>query len=117
MFEKLQADYQRFKEVDSALLDPAVSSDPARVASLARERGALAKVAVPYDQYLARLFGVLAGRFHLDVWGRDVRESLSVLESIYHVLADQSATYRAEFLEILINLLIAVELVIALWPW
>ncbi|RUL84995.1 peptide chain release factor 1 [Tautonia sociabilis] len=52
MFEKLQADYRRFLEVDSALLDPAVSSDPSRVAALAKERGALAKAAVPFGRYL-----------------------------------------------------------------
>jgi peptide chain release factor 1 len=52
VFEKLQADYRRFREVDEALLDPAVSSDPGRVSSLAKERGALAKLGVPYGEYL-----------------------------------------------------------------
>ncbi len=52
MFERLQADYQRFQEVEAALLDPEVSSDPSRVTSLARERGTLAKVALPFGRYL-----------------------------------------------------------------
>ncbi len=52
MFEKLHADYQRYLEIEKALLDPSVSSDPARVASLAKERGVLAKVAQPYGRYL-----------------------------------------------------------------
>jgi peptide chain release factor 1 len=52
VFEKLQADYQRFKELDAALLDPSLAFDPARYASLAKERGSLAKLAVPYDHYL-----------------------------------------------------------------
>ena len=52
MFEKLQADYQRFLEIEAALLDPAVTADAARVTALAKERGALAKVAVPYGRYL-----------------------------------------------------------------
>jgi peptide chain release factor 1 len=53
VFEKLQADYQRFCELDSALNDPeVVSGDPSRVASLARERGSLAKLALPYGRYL-----------------------------------------------------------------
>lgn len=52
MFEKLHSDYQRFLEIEKALLDPAVSSDPARVAALAKERGSLAKVALPYARYL-----------------------------------------------------------------
>jgi peptide chain release factor 1 len=52
VFEKLQADYRRFREVDQALLDPDVASDPARVSALAKERGTLAKAAVPYGRYL-----------------------------------------------------------------
>ncbi|MFO0890231.1 MAG: peptide chain release factor 1 [Isosphaeraceae bacterium] len=52
MFEKLQSDYQRFLEIERALLDPAITIDPAKVTALARERGSLAKLAVPYGRYL-----------------------------------------------------------------
>jgi peptide chain release factor 1 len=52
VFDKLQADYQRFRELEAALLDPAVAADAARVTALAKERGALAKVAEPYGRYL-----------------------------------------------------------------
>ena len=52
MFEKLQADYRRFLEVEAALLDPATATDPARLTALAKERGSLAKVALPYGRYL-----------------------------------------------------------------
>ncbi len=52
MFEKLQADYQRFLEIERALLDPTVTADAARVSSLAKERGTLAKIALPYGRYL-----------------------------------------------------------------
>jgi peptide chain release factor 1 len=52
VFEKLQADYQRFLELDAALLDPAIATDSARVTALAKERGSLAKVALPYGRYL-----------------------------------------------------------------
>lgn len=52
MFEKLHSDYQRFLEIEAALLDPSVSSNPSRVASMAKERGVLAKVALPYARYL-----------------------------------------------------------------
>jgi peptide chain release factor 1 len=52
VFEKLQADYRRFQEVEAALLDPAMTSDMARVTALAKERGTLAKVALPYARYL-----------------------------------------------------------------
>jgi peptide chain release factor 1 len=52
MFEKLQSDYQRFQELDAALLNPESAGDGARLASLAKERGSLAKVALPYGRYL-----------------------------------------------------------------
>jgi peptide chain release factor 1 len=52
VFEKLQSDHQRFREIEQLLLDPEITSDPSRVAALAKERGALAKLAVPYDRYL-----------------------------------------------------------------
>jgi len=52
VFEKLQNDYQRFLEIERSLLDPAITVEPSRVAALAKERGALAKLAVPYGRYL-----------------------------------------------------------------
>ncbi|GAC1335565.1 MAG: peptide chain release factor 1 [Isosphaeraceae bacterium] len=52
MFERLQADYERFRQVEAALLDPLASNDPAKVAALAKERGGLAKVAEPFGLYL-----------------------------------------------------------------
>jgi peptide chain release factor 1 len=52
VFEKLQADYQRFLEIERLLLDPGVARDPVRVSALAKERGSLAKIAVPYARYV-----------------------------------------------------------------
>ncbi len=52
MFEKLQADYQRFLEIERLMLDPDITSDSGRVTALAKERGSLAKVAIPYGRYL-----------------------------------------------------------------
>ncbi len=52
MFEKLQADYQRFLEIERSLLDPEVTADSSRVTALAKERGTLAKIALPYGRYL-----------------------------------------------------------------
>lgn len=52
MFEKLQSDYQRFLEVEAALQAPETVSDGAKLAALAKERGMLAKVALPYGRYL-----------------------------------------------------------------
>ena len=52
MFEKLQTDYQRFLEIEAALLDPDIGAEPARMRTLAKERGSLAKLALPYQRYL-----------------------------------------------------------------
>ena len=52
MFEKLQADYQRFLEIERALLDPEVTSDARQVRALSKERGSLAKLALSYGRYL-----------------------------------------------------------------
>jgi peptide chain release factor 1 len=52
VFEKLQADYQRFVEIEQQLLDPEVVTDPNKATTLAKERGALAKIAIPYGRYL-----------------------------------------------------------------
>ncbi|MEX1096691.1 MAG: hypothetical protein WED34_11630 [Planctomycetales bacterium] len=66
------------------------------------------------DQYVARVYRMLAVRFHLDEWGQSIRRSLGVLEGIYTVVADQSATLRTELLEAIIVLLILVEIVLSL---
>jgi peptide chain release factor 1 len=52
VFEKLQADYQRFVEIEQQLLDPEVVTDPNKATTLAKERGTLAKIAIPYGRYL-----------------------------------------------------------------
>ena len=52
MFEKLQADYQRFLDIERALLDPEVTSDARQVRALSKERGSLAKLALGYGRYL-----------------------------------------------------------------
>lgn len=52
MFDKLLSDYQRFLEVEAALLDEAIVGDPSRFIALAKERGTLAKLGEPYGRYL-----------------------------------------------------------------
>ena len=39
-------------ELEAALIDPAITSDGSRLPALAKERGSLAKVALPYGRYL-----------------------------------------------------------------
>jgi hypothetical protein len=65
------------------------------------------------DQYLARVYRLLATRFHLEEWQRSVERSLTVVEGVYQVLSDQSATWRTEFLELIVILLIGIEIILA----
>jgi hypothetical protein len=65
------------------------------------------------DQYLARIYRLLATRFHLREWERGIQRKLDVVEGIFQVVADQSAAFRAEFLEILVVVLILIEIVLA----
>jgi hypothetical protein len=67
------------------------------------------------DQYLARAYHRLAERFHLKEWEESIVRKLGAIEGIYRVLADQAATYRAEFLEIIVILLIILEIATSLF--
>jgi hypothetical protein len=66
------------------------------------------------DQYLARVYRLLAARFHLEAWERSIQRSLEVAEGVYRVVADQAAAYRTEVLEIIVIILIVVEVVLAI---
>src|SRR5206468_4636252 len=65
------------------------------------------------DPYLARVYRLLAARFHLETWQRSIERSLHVAEDVYRVMADQAAAFRGELLEILVVVLIMLELVLA----
>lgn len=65
------------------------------------------------DQYLARVYTLVAQRFHLREWEQGIGRKLEVLEGIYQVLSDQAAHVRSEFLEIIVIVLIALEIVMA----
>jgi hypothetical protein len=67
------------------------------------------------DPYVARVYRQVAARFHLDEWGQNIRRSISVLEGIYQVVSNQSATYRTETLEIIVVVLILIELLLAVF--
>ena len=67
------------------------------------------------DMYLSRTYRLLATRFHLPAWEGSIRRNLEVIEDVYRVVADQAAALRAQILEIIIIVLIAVELFLALW--
>jgi hypothetical protein len=66
------------------------------------------------DQYLARVYRQLSTRFHLPAWEKSIGRKLDVLEGIYQVIADSSSAFRSEFMEVIVILLIAIEIVLAL---
>jgi hypothetical protein len=68
------------------------------------------------DQYLARAYARMAERFHLSQWEQSIQRKLEVIEGVYQVLSDQSATYRAEVLEVIVVVLIVLEIVLAFVP-
>jgi hypothetical protein len=67
------------------------------------------------DQYLARVYRLLSARFHLPEWEQDIRHKLEVLEGVYEVISNQASHFRGEFLEIIVVVLIAVEVLLALF--
>jgi hypothetical protein len=66
------------------------------------------------DQYLARVYGLVGRRFHLEEWGQSIQRKLEVAEGVYQVVSDQAATARTEFLEIIVIVLILLEIVLAI---
>lgn len=64
------------------------------------------------DQYLARLYEQVAKRYHLDAWDESILRKLRTLESIYAKIEDAQSSARLEFLEWIVIVLIAAELVI-----
>lgn len=64
------------------------------------------------DQYLARLYEQVAKRYHLDAWDESILRKLRTLESIYAKLEDAQSSARLEFLEWIVIVLIALELVV-----
>lgn len=66
------------------------------------------------DPYLARVYHLLARRFHLEEWEQSIGRKLEVAEGVYRVVSDQADTYRTEFLELVVILLIVLEIILAL---
>jgi hypothetical protein len=66
------------------------------------------------DQYLARVYSLASGRFHLPEWHSSIRRKLDTLDSIYQKLSDQSAQRRSETLEWVVIILIAAEIILSI---
>lgn len=67
------------------------------------------------DQYLARVYRMLARRFHLADWQQSIQRSLDTVEGAHRVIAEQASASRLELLEAIVILLILIEVVNALW--
>jgi hypothetical protein len=65
------------------------------------------------DQYLARVYSLLARRFHLEEWEHSIQRKLEVIEGIYRVISDQAEAKRTELLELIVIVLILLEIVLA----
>ncbi len=66
------------------------------------------------DQYLARVYRLVSGRFHLAEWDESILRKLQTMESIYEKLADAAANWRIEVLEWIIILLSALSVIVYL---
>jgi hypothetical protein len=67
------------------------------------------------DQYLARVYGLLAARFHLREWEASIQRKLDVGEGVYQVISDQATAHRTEFLELIVIFLILLEILLAVF--
>jgi hypothetical protein len=67
------------------------------------------------DQYLARVFGLASARFHLGDWEASIRRKLEAVGAVYDLLVGQASGRRMEVLEIIVVVLIAVEIILALF--
>jgi hypothetical protein len=65
------------------------------------------------DSYLARVYRLLAQRFYLETWIENIQRKLEVAEGVYQVVSDQASSFRTEFLEIVVVLLILIEIILA----
>jgi hypothetical protein len=65
------------------------------------------------DPYIARVYRLVAQRFHLETWIENIQRKLEVAEGVYQVVADQAGSFRTEFLELIVVLLILIEIILA----
>jgi hypothetical protein len=67
------------------------------------------------DQYLARVYSLASGKFHLSEWNSSIRRKLDTLDSIYQKLSDRASQKRSEAMEWTIIGLILIEVLMGLW--
>ncbi|WP_250846978.1 hypothetical protein [Aquisphaera insulae] len=67
------------------------------------------------DHYLSRVFDLASTRFHLRGWQQSIRRKLETVGDVYDLLIQQAGGHRMEALEITVVILIALEILLALW--
>ena len=67
------------------------------------------------DAYYARLYRGAAGRLGLKDWQKQVDAKVETVNEMYRFFTDQAQAARSEFLELVVILLIALEIVIGLF--
>lgn len=67
------------------------------------------------DHYLSRIFDLASTRFHLEGWQQSIRRKLETVGDVYDLLIHQAGGLRMETLEVTVVVLIALEIVLALW--
>ena len=61
------------------------------------------------DVYAARLFGLAGARLGLDAWKRNVEDKVQTIGDIYRFTVEQTSMARANFLELVIVLVLVIE--------
>ncbi len=67
------------------------------------------------DQYLSRVYALASARFHLVGWQQSIRRKLDTVGNVYDLLVQQAGGTRMEVLEIIVVVLIALEIVLAIF--
>jgi uncharacterized Rmd1/YagE family protein len=67
------------------------------------------------DQYLSRVYAMASARFHLGEWQQSIRRKLDTVGDVFDLLTQQASGRRLEGLEVIVILLIALEIVLALF--
>src|SRR6266404_3982705 len=100
MRDLLEQQLDRFEELEKQLLDPAVQSNPARIAAAAREHGSLAKLAKKY-RHFKKLNGQIAEMLET-VAGKDA-ELRELAEAELPVLRAEREAYWNDLLDMTIG--------------
>ncbi len=66
------------------------------------------------DAYYARIYRGIAARLGIEDWQRQIESKLDSVGEVYRFLIDQAQIARGEFLEIIVIVLIAIEVVVGI---